>query len=348
MEPRYPVASLRQFAKAALQAAGLSEEPARSVADGLLEADLYGHTTHGLALLQAYVEELDAGTMTRQGRPQVLQDFGAIARWDARRLPGIWTTALAVDEACLRAAKFGLGAVAIAHSHHIGCLAVFLEKPARENIALLVLSSDPSDAMVAPYGGITPALTPNPIAIGIPAEPDPVLIDISTSITTAGLCGRLRKAGNRLPGAWLIDKKGRASDDPHVLSQGGAMLPIGGLDHGHKGFALGLMIESLTQGLGGYGRVDAPSEWGAAVLVLALSSDAFGDPVDFRRQVNGIVHSCRAATPVPGGGGVRIPGEQALARKRDALKNGLALYPGIAESLDKLAKRFSLTLLTQP
>ena len=342
MAEHYSVPDLLHFATEVLQAAGLPEEPARIVAEGLLEADLYGHTTHGLALLEDYVDELQAGTMTRTGKPKVLQDFGAIARWDARRLPGIWTTALAVDEAHLRAGKFGLGAVAIAYSHHIGCLAAFLEKPARKNIAVLVLSSDPSDAMVAPYGGITPVLTPNPIAVGIPAEPDPILIDISTSITTAGMCSRLRNEGKRLPGPWLVNQAGKASDDPHVLNKGGAMLPIGGFDHGHKGFALGLMVEALTQGLSGYGRIEAPTQWGAAVLVLAFATEIFGNAEGFIEQVNDIIKSCQAATSIPGEAGVRIPGQHALARKRDALKNGLTLYPGIAESLERLAQRYTL------
>jgi L-lactate dehydrogenase len=219
---------------------------------------------------------------------------------------------------------------------------VFLEKPARENIAVLVLSSDPSDAMVAPYGGRTPVLTPNPIAVGIPAEPDPILIDISTSITTAGRCARLRNEGKRLPGPWLVDNDGIASDDPHVLGQGGAMLPVGGIDHGHKGFALGLMVEALTQGLSGHGRIDAPTEWGASVLVLAFAAAAFGDAAGFIGQVNGIIGRCRAAAPVPGVDSVRIPGENALARKRAALADGVALYPGIYAALEKLAQRFAL------
>lgn len=344
MTERYQATALCEFACAVLQAAGLPAEPAQAVAEGLLEADLYGHTTHGLALLEDYVEELDAGTMACEGEPDVLQDFGAIARWDARRLPGIWTTALAIDEAARRAAKLGMGAVAIARSHHIGCLAVFLEKPARDGIAVLVLSSDPSDALVAPYGGITPALTPNPIAAGIPAQPDPVLIDISTSITTAGLCARKRNEGGSLPGQWLVDKNGVPSDDPHALVNGGAILPVGGLDHGHKGFALGLMVEALTQGLSGYGRIQSPTEWGAAVLVLAFSTAAFGSSADFLAQVKGIVDACRAAKPMPDGDGVRMPGERALWRKREALANGVVLYPGIADSLQKLAQRFALSL----
>jgi LDH2 family malate/lactate/ureidoglycolate dehydrogenase len=130
--------TLTDFAKAALIKAGLPKEPAASVARGLVEADLLGHTTHGLALLSDYVEELTEGRMEKSGRPETVQERGAVATWDARRLPGIWTTELAIEASVERARRLGLGAIALKRSHHIACLAAFLEVPARQGIAVIV------------------------------------------------------------------------------------------------------------------------------------------------------------------------------------------------------------------
>src|ERR1700742_1346068 len=96
---RHTPHSLRAFATTALVKAGMSEEAATATARGLVEADLYGHTTHGLQLLADYVEEIENGTMAIDGRPHSIADDGAVACWDARRLPGLWTTSLAVTEA---------------------------------------------------------------------------------------------------------------------------------------------------------------------------------------------------------------------------------------------------------
>ncbi len=159
-------------------------------------------------------------------------------------MPGIWTTKLAIAEARQRARAFGLGAICLKRSHHIACLAAFLEAPARDGLVLVILSSDPSDSHVAPFGGVTPVMTPNPIAAGIPATPDPILIDVSTSITTAAMCARMRNAGTPLPGKWLLDNAGHVTDDAQVMKQGGSILPIGGTDHGHKGYGLSLMVEA--------------------------------------------------------------------------------------------------------
>ena len=337
--PRFDPDELRSFADGVLQAVGMPGDKAAVVAEGLLEADLYGHTTRGLALLPDYVEEVEAGEMAVEGEPGVLASRGASACWDARRLPGIWVTARAVSEACARADEHGTGAVAIRRSHHIGCLASFIEKPARRGRLVLVLCSDPSDAMVAPFGGTTPVMTPNPLAAGIPTGGDPILLDVSTSITTAGMSARQRGRGERMPGPWLIDAHGRPSDDPEVLGRGGALLPVGGLDHGHKGFALGLLVEALTQGLSGFGRADEPTGWGAGVLVLAFAPDGFGGGGAFTRQMDRLAASCLASTPRDRDRAVRLPGQLALERKAAALRDGLELYPEIPPALQALAER---------
>ncbi|MFK8252955.1 Ldh family oxidoreductase [Ancylobacter terrae] len=346
MAPRYACSDLVTLAQGVLQAAGLPDEPANAVARGLSEADLLGHTTHGLALLADYVEELDNGTMEREGRPEVVSDLAAVATWDARRLPGVWTTALAVEEAARRAATYGIGAIAIRRSHHIACLATFLEAPARAGLLTLVFSSDPSDAHVAPFGGLTPVMTPNPIAAGIPCAPEPILIDVSTSVTTAAMCGRARAGGKRLPGMWLKDGAGNTTDDPNALKSGGSILPIGGLDHGHKGYGLSLMVEALTQGLGAFGRAEAPTQWGASVLVLAFAPAAFGGLDGFLRETSWLADACRQSSVPEDAPAVRLPGEAALARKRRALAEGVELHAGIADDLARLATRFGLSAPT--
>jgi LDH2 family malate/lactate/ureidoglycolate dehydrogenase len=339
---RYAPEVLNRIAREILEAAGVAREPAAAVATGLLQADLYGHRTHGLQLLGDYVEAIEEGGMTRDGAPQVVNSHGAVETWDARRLPGVWTTGLAIDRAAVLADQFGLGAVALRRSHHIACLAAFLEKPARAQTFILIFTSDPSAAMVAPYGGITPVTTPNPIAAGIPADPDPILIDVSMSITTGGMTALRKAEGRAMPGQWLLTPEGRLSDDPRVLGAGGALLPIGGLDHGHKGYALGLLVECLTQGLSGHGRADEPSEWGASVLVLALKPSRFAGAQAFQRQVQWLIAACHASRPIDPETPVRLPGEAALERARQALKEGVPLSPAIVATMRALAKRYGV------
>lgn len=344
--PAYQAADLVTFAGNLFEAAGMQPDRAAAVGTLLVEADLMGHSTHGLQLAGIYLQALADGTMTADGDPEVVADRGAVVTWDGRRLSGVWLTAAALDLGIERAKRHGSATVVIRRSHHIACLAAYLSRATDQGCMAIIASSDPSECGVAPFGGRTAVFTPDPIAIGIPTDSDPVLVDISASITTNGMTARLKGQGARYPGEWAQDAEGRPTDDPaKVLADPpGTLLPVGGVGYGHKGYGLALMIEALTQGLGGYGRADGDASWGASVFIQVFDPEAFGGFSDFTRQTGWIADACRDTPPVPGGEPVRLPGERALARKKAALENGLALYPGIMGSLRLHAERLGVSL----
>jgi LDH2 family malate/lactate/ureidoglycolate dehydrogenase len=336
---------LVRYATALFAAAGCDGDKPAAIAAGLVEADLFGHTTHGLQLAGAYLAELESGGMTGRGEPDVVADRGAAVTWDGRRLPGVWLTTRAVNLAAERAAIHGIATVVIRQSHHIGCLAAFLHLATDRGMMVTVASSDPAVASVAPFGGRTAVFTPNPLAVGIPTDGDPILIDISASITTNGMAGRLHREGKRFPGQWALDAAGRPTDDAAALfaDPPGTLLPVGGTDHGHKGYGLALMVEALTQGLGGFGRAEAPTRWGASVFVQVIDPTAFGGKESFLRETGWLATACRESPPVPGVDAVRLPGQRGLANKRAALADGVPLYPGILASLAPYAEKFGVT-----
>ena len=343
---RYPAESLRAFARQLLERAGLRADIARDVGDVLLDGDLLGHTTHGLALLAPYLDELANGRMTKSGEPTVHATRSAVQSWDGHRLPGPWLTLRALDAATEMARQFGTGSVVIARSHHIACLAAYLKRATEKGFVAIVESSDPTVTAVAPHGGLTPFITPNPIAAGLPTSGDPILIDVSTSITSMGYAKQQMLAGKRLPGPWLIDADGEPTTDPAALfdEPTGALLPLGGIDAGHKGFALGLMIEAMTAGLAGHGRADPPAGWGGTVFVQALDPDAFGGLAAFKRQMDHLADTAHQAAPRAGVDRVRLPGERGLQRYREQLSQGVALYPTILPALTPWAEKYKVAM----
>ncbi len=345
MTERHAIADLVSFAAALFERAGMEPEKAQTTAALLVQADCMGHTTHGLALAPAYLRDLEAGKLRGVGDPEVVSDRPGAVLWDGGYLPGLWLTARAVDLGLARVRQQGVVVVSIRRSHHIGCLAVFLARATSAGCLAIVSCSDPSVASVAPYGGQTAVYTPNPIAIGIPTDSDPILIDISASVTTNGYTGRLHREGKKLEHDWLLDGAGNPSNDPAVLftDPPGTILPTGGLDHGHKGYGLALTVEALTQALSGHGRADAPSQWGASTYVQIVDPEAFGGSVAFLRQSSWLAAACRASLPRPGMPPVRLPGEGAAVKARAAAKDGVALYPAILDGLSPWAEKFGVT-----
>jgi len=338
---RFRADDLLQFGKALLTSAGLPEDRARDVAEVLLEGDLLRHTTHGLALLPLYLKSLAEGAMEKQGEPEIISDHGAAFTWDGRYLPGPWLLRRAIALAQERAKTHPVVTVAIRQSHHIGCLQAYLKSVTDAGFLILLSCSDPANRTVAPHGGVAPRLSPDPFAVGIPTNADPVLIDLSTSATANGLCARLAAAGEKLPGPWLVDREGNPTDDPRILfdGRGGSMLPLGGLDLGYKGFALALFVEAITNALSGHGRADEPKGWGASVFVQLINPDCFGGRGAFQRETTFLAQSCLDTPAPPGKPPVRVPGKGAMARRAAQLVNGVELYPTIMPALAAFAEK---------
>jgi LDH2 family malate/lactate/ureidoglycolate dehydrogenase len=343
---RHAADALREFATLLLQRAGLAEDRALAVAEVLVEADLLGVTTHGLDMLGRYLEELAGGRMAREGEPETLRDSGSALTWDGQRLPGPWLVKRAIATARERLAAHPTVSVVIRRSHHIGCLQAYLKPVTDEGLVILLACSDPTGKGVTPHGGVASRLTPNPLAAGFPTAGAPVLLDVSMSTTTNALTKRLHDEGERLPGPWLVDASGRATDDPSVLfaEPRGAMLPLGGLDLGHKGFALALLVEALTSGLAGHGRADPPEGWGASVFLQLIDPGAFAGKDAFVRETTRLAELCRTTPVADGKPPVRLPGERALARRAEQLERGVALRAGILESLRPWADRLGVPM----
>jgi len=341
---RYPADALIAFGHALLRKAGVRHDIARDVATVLVEGDLLGHTTHGLALLPGYLAEIDKGAMAKAGEPTVVTARAATQAWDGNRLPGPWLTLRALDAALAMADACGTGTVVIRRSHHIACLAAYLRRATDRDRMALIYCSDPATHSVAPFGGVSSVFTPNPFAAGIPTSGDPILLDISASYTTNGMTARLHKAGEMLPHPWVQDAQGNATTDPGVLfgEPKGTLLPLGGLEGGHKGYALALLVEAMTGGLAGFGRADPSEGWGATVFVQVLDPAAFGGSEPFARQMDHLVGACHDATPRPGVARVRLPGENGLQRRRDQVANGVALFPAIMPSLQPWAEKLGV------
>jgi LDH2 family malate/lactate/ureidoglycolate dehydrogenase len=349
MIARYSARDLIGFATSLLTAAGLDSAKATTVAEILTEGDLLGHTTHGLALLAPYLGDLEKGAMEKSGEPQVLADLPAAVTWDGRRLPGPWLVVRALELATARARQLGTCTVVIRRSHHIACLAAYLKRVTDQGLMVLLSCSDPTVATVAPHGGRSGVMTPNPLAAGWPTTTDPVMVDVSMSITTNARLKRLHAEKRQAPGEWFVTADGQATADPSALftNPAGALLPIGGVDHGHKGYALGLLVEALTGGLAGHGRADPAEGWTATVFIQVLDPALFGGLKNFVRATTHLAETCRAAEPRPGFECVRLPGEAGLRRRATQLADGVQLDPPILPALVPWAERFSVRVPEQ-
>lgn len=340
----YAPPDLETFAVTLLERTGLKGQKAATIARILVEGELRGRMTHGLALLAPYLEEIESGGMATAGEPEVISDFGACLAWDGRKLPGPWLISSALDEAMSRAARFGIGAVTIQRSHHTASLGAYLTAATDKGYLAFITLTDPGFSSVAPFGGTTPVLTSNPFAFGAPADPLPILVDVSTSMLTNGMVAKMKRERRMLDAPWLLTADGEPSRDPGVVFETppGTVLPLGGLEAGHKGYGLGMMIEVLSGCLSGFGRAEPHGGWSASVFVMAIKPEAFGSTEAYRKQVNWLVDACRRASPRQGFDRVRLPGETGNERRAAALRDGLAVSSEVRDALAPWMRKFKV------
>ncbi|MBT3359411.1 MAG: Ldh family oxidoreductase [Rhodospirillales bacterium] len=341
---RFSADDLRPFAATLLERGGLAADRAADVADILVEGDLLGKTTHGLQLMTPYMNGVEDGGMNLAGDFQIVADTGAAFTWDGDYLAGPWLVLHAMQEAERRVREHGIVTGVIRRTHHIGALQAYLLRATEMNLMMVLMASDPREESVAPHGGLAGRYSPNPIAIGIPTQTTPILIDVSLSTTAKGAVNRANNEGRRLGGPWLKDAAGKPTDDPSVLfsEPKGAQYPLGGADLGFKGFGLGIMIEALTAALGGHGRADRPKEWGASVFLQLIDPDCFAGMDSFLRESTFLADYFRATPVAEGDPPVQMPGDRALQRRNDQLSHGVELHAGIMDALKKWGGKYGV------
>lgn len=343
---RFARNDLVELASHMLIAGGLVHDKAATVATLLIQTDEIGVTTHGISLVPYYLPELKAGTMRSEGSYSIVRDGPAAMVWDGNYLPGHWLMVQALDVCMERARAYGLACLAIRRSHHIGCLSVLTRIAAEKGFVCMIATSDPSGRWVAPYGGREPIFTPDPWAIGYPGRDHPVLIDTCASITTVSKVREHINSGTQFEHAWLLDGHGYPTADPNVVSADpkGSILLAGGMDHGHKGFAMALMVEMLTQALAGHGRADGPVQWGGNVFVQVMDPGAFCGQEAFVEQVEFLNAQCRASRPAAGFDQVRVPGDRAHACRKAAQDHGIRLPDEVWRRVSAYADEMAIPL----
>ena len=163
---RFHAEQLRDFCSTAYRALGMSAGDAGLVADSLLQADLWGHQSHGVMRTFWYGARIQSGAMRVDARPEIVVDGGAVAVVDGHQGIGQVVADMAMREAIGRSQRHGIGAVAVRNSGHFGT-AMYYTRMAASKGCIGFLSTNASPAM-APWGGRRKRLGNNPWSIAAP------------------------------------------------------------------------------------------------------------------------------------------------------------------------------------
>lgn len=323
--PRIAAPALIALVTAMFEAEGSTPAEAARVAADLVEANLRGHDSHGVQLVPRYIENAQAGLITRGAVASRVGGAGAIGVWDGHlgygQVIGRQVVAWAVETAQAE----GLALLGLRHTHHLGRIGAYAEAAAAAGmISLFFVNAVSGRPVVAPFGGMDGRMGTNPVCIGVPMQPDPIILDFATSAIAVGKVKVAFNAGKPVPAGALITHLGEPTTDPAVMyGQGprGSLGPFGG----HKGYGLALICEILAGALtgGGTNQPETPNDRGIVngMFGLVLDPARMADLPGFAHEVQAICAHVQASAF----GHVLLPGEPERRAKLRRTTDGIPL-----------------------
>lgn len=341
---RVDVDALRDFAAECYVALGLPATSAALVADTLVQADLWGHPSHGIMRLFWYGKRLESNAIAKDNLPDVDDAPPALSVIDGRDGVGQVIAQAAMRRAIRAAKRHGIGAVAVRNSGHFGTAMYFTRMAAQEG-CIGFISTNASPAM-APWGGREKRIGNNPFSWAAPAGRNaPMMVDMANTAVARGKLYVAGKKGEPIPEGWAIDAEGRATTDPEA-GIAGTILPMAG----HKGYAITFAMDVLSGVLSG--SAFAPSvvgpyvpegRSGAGHFVMAIDIAQCRPLEDFDADMETLIATMKETPRMPGVDEIFYPGELEARHDTRARQDGLMLPPDVVTELAAGAASLGVT-----
>jgi LDH2 family malate/lactate/ureidoglycolate dehydrogenase len=334
---------LRSLVARMFVAAGLANEAADRVAADLVAADLEGTSSHGVMLVDMYLERIRLGSVSTATQARVISDRDAAVVLDAGHALGQLTGEQAMALAIERAKRFGAGIAAVRHAFHFGTARRYVQIAAEAGcIGLALCNTRP--LMPAP-GAAERLVGNNPLAIAIPAAGAvPIVLDMATSEAAMGKIRLAAKAQQPIPEHWALASDGSPTTDA-AQAIVGMLLPSGG----PKGFGLAFVIDLMCGLLSGgsIGEEVQPlydnlaRAYDCSHLFMAIDIGHFVEPDVFQARAAAAAERIRSARRAPGVAALLAPGEPEW-RRRQRARGNVELAPEVVAMLARLARELNV------
>jgi LDH2 family malate/lactate/ureidoglycolate dehydrogenase len=346
-----PAASLREFTAAVFRHFAIPDQDAQLAADVLIQSDLRGIDSHGVARLHTYFEMLELDRINPKPRIKIIREKASVATVDGDNGLGLVVGPKANEIAMDKAEQHGSGWVSVSNTNHFGFAGYYPLKALERDLIGWAMTN--STKLVAPLWGAERMLGTNPIAIAFPGDKEPpIVIDMATSAVSYGKIEIALRKKEPVPRGWIVDREGRDTTDPQAMIDGGAQLPLGSDREmgGHKGYGLASMVDILCAALSGANwgpfappfalRQEIPARSvgkGIGHFFGAMQIDGFIDKEEFKKQIDEWIKVFRNTKPAPGTSGPLIPGDPEREAEAIRSKEGIPLLKPVVDDLSDIA-----------
>ena len=347
---RFAAEDLRALIAALLHYFEVAQKDAHTAAEVLIDADLKGIESHGIAHLpwhRGYIPGLREGLINARASIKVLRESPTTAALDGDGGLGVVIAKEAMERCLDKAQTSGIGMVTVTNGRHFGAAGYFAEMAAKKGLIGMAMCNVPPVGVAA--GSKTRAYGTNPIAFAAPMGMGKLFsLDMATTAVAGGKLEIAQRQGENIPIGWAVDSEGKPSSDPEILKKGGGLLPLGSNleTSAYKGFGLGLMVDVLSGILSGagFGLVLPRRDLVMGQWFSAWQIEAFTDTREFENQLNDLAQRIRQIEPLENISSVIMPGDKEEQSRQDRLIDGIPLDQETIEQLEDLAQETGISM----
>lgn len=315
---------------------GVSPEQATIISDILVDADMYGVTTHGTAILPSHIKRIVCGGYNLTPNISTVNSSPSFSVIDADNAIGFVSAKYCMDLAIQNCRKTGIHTVFSRNSNTYGAAYYYPLMAAKKGLIGISCSNSPT--AMAPMGGKSKLFGTNPLSVAIPFDKDnnsPIIIDMATSKVAKSKFLQAKKEGKQLPEGWAMDVDGNPTTDPDLAIQG-LVCPM----EGYKGYGLALIIDFLAGFLSGAAWQDKVNRFysedkasmNVGQLFICIDPKAvFGD--DYFQMAKLYVENIRKSSRINENKPIAIPGDRKHSAYKINLENGVDICEDVRQLL---------------
>jgi len=312
----------RNLCLAILKKNGFSNNQANTIADEYMDGQLRGRECHGLASFITF------GRKEKSKSEPIIKETDNYIHIDGQRVKATLILNDQLPNLMKKAKKNSIAMLGMFNAESYLMPGQYARKIAENNLIGLIMNYG-GYPRIAPTGSIDPIFGVNPIAVGIPTNDLPLVVDMGTSKQVMGKVRLADKLGRKLDDGVAIDHEGNPTSDPKE-AMAGALLPF----DGHKGYCITIMIEALTRCLFNVDYKDKTKS-PRGYLLICIDPSAFNE--DYKSSVAKMIDEIKTSRKT--GTEAYYPGERSEKTKLVNLKKGsFEVEDIIINELRELAK----------
>ena len=318
---RVPFETLRDEFYRVLASVGFANERAMLCARLFAENQRDGVYSHGLNRFPGFVAGLESKQINFRAKPEKIEGFGALERWNGNMGVGLVNAHLCMQRATELAETHGIGCVGLSNTNHWMRGGAYALQAAEAGYIGICWTN--TTRLMPPWGSAEKMIGNNPMAIAVPREERHILLDMAMSQYSNGKLEVLQLQGKELPLPGGYDTNGELTVDPGEILDSKRALPIGYW----KGSGLALVLDTMASVISG-GQATHEigkqgSEYAVSQVYIAINATRMMGQAALDETVAAIINDFHTATPLDANEKVRYPGEGMLRTRQESLEKGV-------------------------